>query len=220
MRVKKWAKIKGAYVLSRRNVARIIAAISAALLAFHTATAALSSQDEALRRRVLAVMGSAAIIDRTLPPGDSRIAVSDEVFEEFAEMFLLFRHLLHGDASRPCAKRLVPVSAPAVKARTRRQHPGELRQEDVAEVFGVTRQTVARWEALQTEDGPGNTSNPWGYYRSLRLNPELKGAFEILSNQAKSYLSAKVAARKKGVRFRITFVTFRDDWLARNAAKM
>ena len=50
LRVKKWAKIKGAYVLSRRNVARIIAAISAALLAFHTATAALSPQDEALRR--------------------------------------------------------------------------------------------------------------------------------------------------------------------------
>ena len=47
----RWAKIRGAYRLSRRSIARIIAAIFAALLAFHTATSALTPADEALRRR-------------------------------------------------------------------------------------------------------------------------------------------------------------------------
>ena len=37
-----WAKIRGAYRLSRRSIAWIVAAISAALLAFHTATSALT----------------------------------------------------------------------------------------------------------------------------------------------------------------------------------
>ena len=34
-----WAKIKGVFILSRRNVARVIAALAAAILAFHTAAA-------------------------------------------------------------------------------------------------------------------------------------------------------------------------------------
>ena len=38
----RWAKIRGAYRLSRRSIARIIAAISAALFAFHAAAADLS----------------------------------------------------------------------------------------------------------------------------------------------------------------------------------
>ena len=71
MRVKKWAKIRGAYVLSRRNVARIIAAISAALLAFHTATAALSPQDEALRRRASDAMCRILPIEEAMPPGEA-----------------------------------------------------------------------------------------------------------------------------------------------------
>ena len=37
-----WAKIRGVYRLSRRSIARIIAAISAALFAFHAAAADLS----------------------------------------------------------------------------------------------------------------------------------------------------------------------------------
>ena len=35
----RWAKIRGAYRLSRRNIARIVAAISAAMLWFPTADA-------------------------------------------------------------------------------------------------------------------------------------------------------------------------------------
>ena len=52
----RWAKIRGAYRLSRRSIARIIAAISAALLAFHAATSALTPADEALRRRASGAM--------------------------------------------------------------------------------------------------------------------------------------------------------------------
>ena len=99
------------------------------------------------------------------------------------------------------------------KRQRRRPQTGELRQKDVARAFGVSRQTVARWEARQTEDGPDNASNPWGYYRSLRTNPELRTAFEMLSNQVKAYASAKEEAARRGVRFRITFVSFREEWI-------
>ena len=91
---------------------------------------------------------------------------------------------------------------------------------DVAEVFGVSRQTVVRWEPSQTEDGPDNISNPWGYYRSLRTNPELRDAFEMLSNQAKAYRSAKERARMLGGRFRMTFMKFKEDWLRHGNARM
>ena len=97
---------------------------------------------------------------------------------------------------------------------------GGLSQEDVAKVFGVTRQTVIRWEKEQTEDGPNNTSNPWGYYRSLRTNPELRAAFEILSNQAKAYISAKEKAKNQGQRFKMTFERFKEDWHKHNNAKI
>ena len=107
-----------------------------------------------------------------------------------------------------------------VKMRKARRSSGELSQEDVAKVFGVTRQTVNRWETKQTLDSPDNKSNPWGYYKSLRINPELRNAFEMLSNQAKAYLSTKEEAKKRGVRFRMTFVKFKEDWHKHNNAKI
>ena len=85
-------------------------------------------------------------------------------------------------------------------------------------MFGVTRQTVVRWERTQTADDPGNTSNPWGYYRSLRTNPELRGSFEMLSNMARDYLSAQARAKRQGQRFRMTFVRFKENWFRHTAA--
>ena len=111
-------------------------------------------------------------------------------------------------------------SARTVKKRMAKHELGELTQEDVAKVFNVSRQTVIRWEKKQTEDGPGNTSNPWGYYRSLRTNPELRAAFEMLSNQAKAYIAAKEEAKKQGIRFRMNFESFKEDWHRHNNAKM
>ena len=219
-----WAKIRGAYRLSRRNIARIVAAISAAMLWFHTATASFSPADETLMRRASSAMCIILPIEDSMPPTEVLVAVSDHIFAEFAEVFFGLRPFaasaVAADA-RPVAFAPKAVGRPRPqKCRARRPRPGELRQEDVAEVFGVSRQTVARWEASQTEDGPGNASNPWGYYRSLRTNQELRGSFEMLSNQAKAYRSARERARMLGRRFRMTFVTFKEEWYKHGNARM
>ena len=218
----RWAKIRGAYRLSRRSIARIIAAISAALLAFHTATSVLTPADEALGRRAFNAMCVAFPLADSMPPTEVHVAVSDHIFVEFAEVFFGLRPFAESAAvANPVV--FVPRAANlprCLKRRGRRPRPGGLRQEDVAEVFGVSRQTVARWESSQTEDGPSNKSNPWGYYRSLRTNPELRGAFEMLSNQAKAYRSAKERARMLGGRFRMTFVGFKEEWHRHSTARM
>ena len=79
-----WAKIRGAYVLSRRNIARIIAAIAAAILSFHTATTTLSPTDEALKHRTSDAMCRILNIEESLPATESRVAVSDHVFGELS----------------------------------------------------------------------------------------------------------------------------------------
>ena len=84
----RWAKIRGAYRLSRRSIARIIAAISAALLAFHAATSALTPADEALRRRASGAMCRILPIEDSMPAGEPHVAVSDHIFVEFAEVSL------------------------------------------------------------------------------------------------------------------------------------
>ena len=87
----RWAKILGAYRLSRRSIARIIATISAALLAFHTATTLLSPADEALRRRASGAMCRILPIEDSMPVGEPHVAVSDHIFVEFAEVFFGLR---------------------------------------------------------------------------------------------------------------------------------
>ena len=217
--MKSWAKIRGAYVLSRRNIKRIIAAITAAVLAFSIATTALSADDESLSRRADDALCTILTIKDSLPSEVVRISVSDDLFDELAELFFMFKPLIPPATS---AGRTVPAPPLPPRAATirhsRRPRPGELRQEDVAAVFGVTRQTVVRWESTQTVDGPDNTSNPWGYYRSLRTNPELRGSFEMLANMARDYLSARAGATRQGQRFRMTFVSFKENWFRHNAA--
>ena len=132
-----WAKIRGAYVLSRRNIARIIAAIAAAILSFHTATTTLSPADEALNRRAFSALDSVHHIEESLPATESRVAVSDHVFGELSELFFAFRHLLPG-ASAPTMPRLsrlngsiVSSQRPATKADLRAAVKTILRGEDV-----------------------------------------------------------------------------------------
>ena len=143
--------------------------------------------------------------------------------KKFTQLNIAIQHI-ERDLRKPAAAETPPTPNETAqppggpskpKRRWRRAKPGELSQNDVARAFGVSRQTVTRWEARQTKDGPDNTSNPWGYYRSLRTNPELRGAFETLSNQVKMYASAKEAMEKKGKRFRITFVSFGEEWIKR-----
>ena len=142
----RWAKIRGAYRLSRRSIARIIAAISAALLAFHAATSALTPADEALRRRASGAMCRILPIEDSMPAGEPHVAVSDHIFVEFAEVFFGLRPFAASSAgANPVV--FVPKAANlprCLKRRGRRPRPGELRQEDVADVFCVSRQTVVR----------------------------------------------------------------------------
>ena len=106
----RWAKIRGAYRLSRRSIARIVAAISAALLAFHAVTANISPADEALNRRVFNALCVAFPLADSMPPAEVRIAVSDRVFDELADVFFKARPYL-------VAK---PMAAPPVAAQSRR----------------------------------------------------------------------------------------------------
>ena len=136
--MRRWAKIRGAYVLTRRNVARIVAAIAAALLAFHTASAALSPADETLCRRASGAMVRALNLEDAMPSGVSRVAVSDHVFAELTEVFFAFRHLLPGPLAQPrtiaARRRNAPALATSFSAEDRRM----LRQIYRASVFGET----------------------------------------------------------------------------------
>ena len=166
-----WAKIKGTYVLSRRSIARIIAAISAALLAFHTA-AALSPNDETLRRRASATMCKALNFEDSLPSGEAHVAVSDHLFEEFAEMFFLFRHLVSGNASTPPPR----SAAPARRYATRKA----ISIPRAAEITGLSESTIKR-----LDKDPKNTNYP-----GRNSTPQMLAAW------ARLYSNGKIAPRE------------------------
>ena len=85
---------------------------------------------------------------------------------------------------------------------------GALSQTDVARDFHVTRQTVHKWET--------GGKNPYGYYRELRLKPQLRGAYEALRQAARAYHKHRAEAQAKGGRYRISFEQFNEKWLQHN----
>lgn len=100
-----------------------------------------------------------------------------------------------------------------------RERGGEITQEQVARDFGVSRKTVNRWEIRQTANGPENKSNKYGYYKELRTNPDLRGAYYELVNCVKRYQTESQKAAKTGRRF-VTFVRFHEEWLKHRPYKM
>ena len=90
---------------------------------------------------------------------------------------------------------------------------------ETARELGVSRSTVNRWEVNQTANGPENKSNKYGYYKELRTNPDLRGAYYELVNCVKRYQAEKRKADKLGIRF-VTFVRFREEWLTHQPDKM
>jgi len=100
-----------------------------------------------------------------------------------------------------------------------RERGGEITQEQVARDFGVSRSTVNRWEVNQTASGPENKSNKYGYYKELRTNPDLRGAYYELVNCVKRYQAEKRKSDKLGIRF-VTFVRFHEEWLTHQPDKM
>ena len=166
-----WAKIMGVFMLSRRNIARIVAAISAAILAFHTAPA-LSPGDETLSRKASSVMCRILPLEDSLPPGDVRIAVSDHLFNEVAEVFLKFRHLLPGNTSTPPPR---PAAIPRRYA-TRRM----LSVPCAAGITGLSESTIKR-----LDKDPKNTNYP-----GRNSTPQMLAAW------ARLYRNGKIAARE------------------------
>ena len=169
--MKSWAKIRGAFMLSRRNIARIVAAMAAAILAFHTAPA-LSPSDEALSRRASAAMCRILPLEDSLPPGDVRIAVSDHLFEEVTETFFLFRHLIPGNTSTPS---LHSAAVPRRYA-TRKT----LSVPYAAKITGLSESTIKR-----LDKDPKNTNYP-----GRNSTPQMLAAW------ARLYRNGKIAARE------------------------
>lgn len=94
----------------------------------------------------------------------------------------------------------------------------KLTQVQVAKDFDVDRQTIIRWESTQTEDGPNNTSNEWGYYKGLRTNPDLRDAYCELVNMVAKYNEYKKNCKEKGKPLH-TFAQYNETWAKHNPAK-
>ena len=94
---------------------------------------------------------------------------------------------------------------------------GALTQEDVARDFEVSRQTVIKWEEKETESGPYNKSNKFGYYTALRLDPNLRGAYNELVKTIKIFRNAQREDKKAGIRFRVSFERFNEQYAKHNA---
>jgi len=101
-------------------------------------------------------------------------------------------------------------SAASAKPKARRPRTS-LTQQQVADDFGISRKQLIRWETMQTTDGPDNTSNPYGYYKSLRTNPELRSAYDLLAECVRTYRKLSEANHLKGKRA-ISFVTFNEKF--------
>lgn len=109
-----------------------------------------------------------------------------------------------------------PIKNQKGKKRTAKRFHDSLTQEDVANDFGVSRQTVGQWEENETENGPYNKSNQFGYYKDLRLNPDLRGAYYELVQVVKMYRGAQSKAKNAGKRFRIKFERFNEQYAKHN----
>ena len=167
----RWAKIRGAYRLSRRSIARIIAAISAALLAFHTATSALTPDDEALGRRAFNAMCVAFPLADSMPPTEVHVAVSDHVFAELADVFFNASPYLVAQ----------PKSPPPVAVRTRRYPTRKAIAVPMAAVItGLSESTIKRLDRdPKNSNYPGRNSTA-----------------KMLAAWAKIYKGDKLAARE------------------------
>ena len=166
-----WAKIRGAYRLSRRNIARIVAAISAAMFWFHSATAALSPADKALMRRASGAMCTILPIEDSMPDGEPHVAVSDHVFAELADVFFNARPYLVAQ----------PKSPPPVAVRPRRYPTRKAIAVPMAAVItGLSESTIKRLDRdPKNSNYPGRNSTA-----------------KMLAAWAKIYKGDKLAARE------------------------
>jgi len=185
-----WAKIRGAYVLSRRNIARIIAAIAAAILSFHTATTTLSPTDEALKHRTSDAMCRILNIEESLPATESRVAVSDHVFGELSELFFAFRHLLPHRSGQGATRLLPTMNSTPRRYSTRKT----ISVAKAAEITGLGTTTIKRLDR-----DPKNTNYP-----GRNSTPQMLAAWARLYRQSKLAVGEVRAANRPCLGYRRT----------------
>ena len=77
--------------------------------------------------------------------------------------------------------------------------------------------TATAKAAQRKSKRPDTKSNKFGYYKDLRLNKDLRDAYNILAQAAKMYREAQAKAKKAGVRFRVSFERFNEQYAKHNA---
>lgn len=90
------------------------------------------------------------------------------------------------------------------RIRRPREVDSALTQEQVAEDFGVSRQTVVRWEI---SDKP----NKYGYYAALRTDPARRGDYYRLVNRVAAFNRWVQKEKSAGRRAAISFVSFNEN---------
>lgn len=131
---------------------------------------------------------------RRLPPAAFRQKLEDACDEFIVALNLLNRDLVEfADVPRQEKPRV----------RRPREVDSALTQEQVAEDFGVSRQTVYGWET-------SGKKNKYGYYAALRTDPARRGDYYALVNRVAAYNRWICREKAAGHRAAITFVAFNE----------
>lgn len=121
--------------------------------------------------------------------------------EDGRDDFLVALNLLNRDlALYAKVPRLEKKKGP----RARREVEGELTQAQVAEDFGVARQTINGWEK-------SGKPNKYGYYAALRTDPARRGDYYRLVNRVAAFNRWVQKEKSAGRRAAISFVSFNEN---------
>ena len=135
----------------------MVAVITAALVTLYSAATA---EGEAIVRRIHNATIALVTLDSQMLGRSVPASVPEAMYCECKSLYMMLRCPLAAVVSPPLMD--PPRGRATARCRGRRPRPGELRQEDVAAVFGVTRQTVEAAMGCRVE-----RSAPAGYARPL-----------------------------------------------------
>ena len=145
-------KIHGVYVLSRRSIARMLAAITAALMML---CGAATAQAEATVRRIHDVAGALLSLDRQMVGRLARTVIPDFMYLEYKSLYLELRPSGAAWRSRgtrdPTEAAVAQATAQGRRYATRKT----LTIAQAAAITGLGRSTIKR-----LDKDPGNTNYP------------------------------------------------------------
>ena len=159
-------KIRGVYLLSRRSIARMVAAITAALLALYRAATA---EGEALVRRIHNATIALVTLDSQMVGRSVVAVVPDTLYLESKSLYLTLR--------RPHAAAAQRLRAVAPPRRYQARKAVSIAQ--AAAITGLSESTIKRLDR-----NPGNTNYPGR-----------NSTAKILAAWAQLYRGGKLAAR-------------------------